>query len=55
MLLTLFLRPAALNELLNALIHQDLGELISGSPDVELPLRPECILECLIVIIEVEV
>lgn len=55
MLLTLLLRPAALNKLLNALIHQNLSELIPRSPNIELSLRPECILQCLIVIIEVEV
>lgn len=55
MLLTLLLRPAALDKLLNALVHQYLGELISRSSDVELSLRPECVLQRLIIIVEVEV
>lgn len=36
MLRTSLLSPAALNELLNALIDQDLGELVPSSADVEL-------------------
>lgn len=50
-----FLGPAALDELLNTLVDQNLGELVAGSADVELLSRLQGILECLIVVIEVEV
>lgn len=52
---TSLLSPAALNKLLNALIDQYLGELVTSSADVELLSRLQGILECLIVIIKVEV
>lgn len=52
---TAFLGPAALNELLNALIDQYLSELVTRGADVELLSGLEGVVEGLIVVVEVEV
>jgi hypothetical protein len=52
---TAFLRPAAFNELFNALIDEDDRELIATVGDVELRLRAQGVLEGLVVVIEVEI
>lgn len=45
----------ALEELLNTFIDQDLSELVFGRFDIELIFREEGILECFIIVVEVEV
>jgi hypothetical protein len=55
MFLSLGLALAAFDVFFNALIDQDLGELILGSLDIELPCGLEGILQGFIIVVEVEV
>jgi hypothetical protein len=47
--------PAALDILLDAFVDQNFSELISGCFYVELVLRAKCVLEGLVIVVEVEV